>query len=297
MARTPTTSEELLHRLDWTVVRRLDGMLHGEYRTRLYGTGLDFADLREYEPGDDVRHIDWNVTARTTVPHVRQYVAERDLTAWLLVDRSPSMAFGALDRTKSSVVADFVAVIARLLTRNGNRVGALLYDNAIQAVIEPRTGRNQVLRIARAVITPAEPSGQATDLGGLLRHAVEMVKRRSLVFVISDFISEAGWEVPMAHLAQRHEVVAIRLVDPRELELPDAGLLVLEDSETGEQIFVDTSDPGFRRRFKEAAAAREERLATAAARAGVALYPLRTDDDLVRTLLRIARAHEGRRRR
>lgn len=294
MARSPTAPEQVLHRLDWTVVRRLDGLLHGEYRTRLYGTGLDFADLREYEPGDDVRHIDWNVTARTATPFVRQYVAERELTAWLLLDRSPSMAFGAEDRTKDAVTVDFVAVMSRLLTRNGNRVGAVLYDNAVEAVIEPRSGRNQVLRIARAVMRPAPGAGTATDLGGLLRVAFDVISRRSLVFVVSDFISAPGWEVGLAQLARRHEVVAVRLVDPREVELPDAGLLVLEDAETGEQLFVDTSDPGFRRRFKEAAAAREERLDAAARRAGVPLYPLRTDDDLVRALLRIVERHKRR---
>jgi uncharacterized protein (DUF58 family) len=297
MSRNPTAPERVLHRLDWTVVRRLDGLVHGDYRTRLYGAGLEFADLREYTPGDDVRRIDWNVTARTTVPFVRQFVAERDLTAWLLLDRSPSMAFGDELRTKDVVALEFVTAIARLLTRNGNRVGAILYDNTVEAVLEPRSGRNQVLRIARALMRPARDPVAATELGGLLRIALETVRRRSLVFVVSDFISEPGWERELTLLARRHEVVAVRLIDPRELELPDAGLLVMQDSETGEQLFVDTSDPHFRRRFKEAAAAREEHIDAAARRAGVDLHPLRTDDDLVRSLVRMVEVHRRRARR
>jgi uncharacterized protein (DUF58 family) len=293
----PTAPERVLHRLDWTVVRRLDGLVHGDYRTRLYGPGLELADLREYEAGDDVRRIDWNVTARTTIPFVRQFVAERDLTAWILLDRSPSMTFGSDTRTKDVVALELVTAVARLLTRNGNRVGAILYDNEVEATIEPRSGRNQVLRITRALLRPGRESGAATDLSGLLRVASTTARRRSLVFVVSDFISEPGWERGLALLARRHEVVAVRLVDPREVELPDAGLLVLQDAETGAQQFVDTSDPGFRRRFKEAAAAREDQLAVAATRAGVDLYAVHTDDDLVRALVRIAESRARRPRR
>ena len=137
-AAPPVTPEQVLQRLDWRVIRRLDGLLQGDYRTLFYGPGVDFADLREYEPGDDVRHIDWNVTARMDTPYVRQYVADRELTAWLLLDRSPSMGFGASDRPKEDVLTEFVATIARLLTRGGNRVGAVLYDNAVEQIIEPR---------------------------------------------------------------------------------------------------------------------------------------------------------------
>lgn len=294
MSRIPTAPERIVHRLDWTVVRRLDGLIHGDYRTRLYGSGLELADLREYEPGDDVRRIDWNVTARTATPYVRQLVAERELTAWLLLDRSMSMTFGAADRTKGAVMLEFTAVMARLLTRNGNRVGAVLYDNTVEEVLPPRSGRNQVLRITHALLREPRNPGTATELAGLLREAFDTIRRRSLVFVVSDFISEPGWERDLALLARRHEVVAVRLVDPRELDLPDAGLLVLEDAETGAQMFVDTSDPGFRRRFKAAAAAREERLAVAARRAGVDLYPLRTDEDLVRALVRMVETHRRR---
>src|SRR5690348_11243082 len=136
--------ERLLQRIDWKVIRRLDGLLQGDYRTLLYGVGVDFADLREYQPGDDVRYIDWNVTARLDTPHVRQYVDDRELTAWLLLDRSPSMSFGHVDRPKEIVLAELVVTLARLLTKGGNRVAAIMYNNAIDRIVEPRSGRNQV---------------------------------------------------------------------------------------------------------------------------------------------------------
>jgi uncharacterized protein (DUF58 family) len=294
--RDPSTAEHILQRLDWQVVRRLDGLLQGDYRTLLYGVGVDFADLREYQPGDDVRYIDWNVTARLDTPHVRQYVDDRELTAWLLLDRSPSMSFGHVDRPKEIVLAELVVTLARLLTKGGNRVAAIMYNNAIDRIVEPRSGRNQVLRLAREVLQPARSTGTATELGGLFRAGLSAIKRRSLVFVVSDFISEPGWERSLALLTQRHEVVAIRLWDPREVDIPNAGVVVMQDSETGEQLYVDTSDPTFRRRFKAAAEAREQRLRESVTRAGVDLYHLSTDDDLVLALLRMVEMRRRRRR-
>jgi uncharacterized protein (DUF58 family) len=295
MPPAPVTPEQVLQRLDWRVIRRLDGLLQGDYRTLFYGPGVDFADLREYQPGDDVRHIDWNVTARTSTPYVRQYLADRELTAWLLLDRSPSMMFGAADRTKQHVLTDLVATLARLLTRGGNRVGAILYENAVEQIIEPRSGRNQVLRIARELLRPPAASGAETDLVGLVRTAASVIRRRSLVFVISDFISEPGWERGLALLAQRHEVVAIRVWDPREVEMPDLGVVVMEDSETGAQLFVDTSDPRFRRRFRAAADAREERLQTGLQHAGLDLFAVSTNEDLVQALIRLLLVRKQRR--
>ena len=295
MPPAPATPEQVLQRLDWRVIRRLDGLLQGDYRTLFYGPGVDFADLREYQPGDDVRHIDWNVTARTTTPYVRQFHADRELTAWLLLDRSASMGFGGAERTKEMVLTDLVATLARLLTRSGNRVGAILYENAVDRIIEPRSGRNQVLRIARELLRPSVASGAETNLAGLVRTAASVIRRRSLVLVVSDFISEPGWERGLALLAQRHEVVAIRVWDPREIELPDIGVVVMQDSETGAQMFVDTSDPRFRRRFRAAADAREERLQEGMQRAGLDLFALSTDEDLVRGLMRLLATRKQRR--
>ena len=158
--------ERLLHRLDWQLVRRLDGILHGDYRSLFMGAGLDFAELREYQPPDDIRHIDWNVTARMDMPYVRQYTEDREVTAWFLLDLSPSMAFGAQDRRKESVLVDLVGVLARLLTRNGNRVGAILYDNNDEFAIPPRGGRHQVLRLINDIHRQESSPGGSDDRPG-----------------------------------------------------------------------------------------------------------------------------------
>ncbi|MDT8304408.1 MAG: DUF58 domain-containing protein [Anaerolineae bacterium] len=292
-----STPERLLRRLEWRVIRRLDGLLQGDYRTLFYGTGLDFADLREYEPRDDVRRIDWNVTARMNSPYVRQYVEDRDITAWFLLDLSPSMAFGPASRPKELVLADFVATLALLLTRSGNRVGAMLYNNRLERTIPPRGGRNQVLRLLRDLTRrQAAPAGRTTDLSELLRAGLNTFARRSLVFVVSDFISEPGWERPLTLLSRRHELIAIRLYDPRETELPDAGMIVVEDAETGEQLLVDTGNLTFRRRFLEAAERREALLKENVQRAGVDLYTVSTEEDLVSAIVRMASLRKRRRR-
>jgi uncharacterized protein (DUF58 family) len=291
--------ERILQRLDWQVVRRLDGLLQGDYRTLFHGTGTDFADLREYQWGDDVRYIDWNVTARTSTPYVREYVEDREVTAWFLLDLSPSVDFGSVEseRLKRSVLIDFVSTLARLLTRRGNRVGAILYGRAVERTIPAGGGRIQVLRLINDLMEqPRLPSSPFTDLGALLEAGQGTIKRRSLVFVISDFISAPGWERPLNLLTQRHEVMAVRLFDRREIELPDVGALLIEDAETGEQLYVDTHDKAFRRRFKEAAERREATLSDAFRRAGVDAVSLGTDEDLVHAIVRMATLRRRRRR-
>lgn len=289
-----STPEQVLDRLDFTVLRRLDGMLQGDYRTIFRGGGLDFTDLRNYQPEDDIRHIDWNVTARVNSPFVRRYVEDREITAWFLLDRSKSMAFGG-DPSKEQMLTDTVVAFARLLSKSGNRVGAVTWDNHVHAVIEPRHGRNQVLRLAREMLSPVPDHDGPTDLAHLAHAALSSIRQRSLVFVVSDFISEPGWERPLALLARRHEVVALRIVDPAETALPNAGVMVMEDAETGEQLYVDTSDPEFRRRFAAAAADRELQIETAARRAEIDVHHLSTGDDLVRAIVRIAQLRKDRR--
>jgi uncharacterized protein (DUF58 family) len=336
MGATATLSpERLLRHLEWRVVRRLDGRLQGDYRSLFRGSGLDFTDLREYEPGDDLRHIEWNVTARLDTPYVREFVEDRELTAWLLLDHSASMGFGPVDRQKDLVLAEVATTLAHVLTRGGSRVGAIVMDTGVDAVIPPASGRIQVLRIAKLLLDRRESRSAAddpgpqpgwrpgrlarrrertrsgstgaqtaygrgdrtvTDLSLLLTAAAGIARRRGLVLVVSDFITADGWEAPLARLARRHEVVAIQVVDPRESELPDAGAVYVEDAETGEQIFVDTSDVAFRARLAAAADARQTELEARARRAGVDLYPVRTDDDLVRSLLRISELRRRRRR-
>ena len=314
------TPERLLRQLEWRVVRRLDGQLQGDYRSLFRGSGIDFTNLREYEPGDDLRHIEWNVTARMDTPYVREYVEDREVTAWLLLDHSASMGFGPVDRQKDLVLAELATTLALVLTRRGNRVGMVVFDQDVERVLPARSGRNQVLQIAdvlldrrnaRAAATEAAsttkpgrrrsprdsgPERHVTDLGAMLNRSAGMIRRRALVVVVSDFISEPGWEKALSRLARRHEVVALQVSDPREDELPDVGSINVEDAETGEQIFVDTSDPGFRSRLKTAADERQALLEETTRSAGVDLHQVRTDEDLVRSLLRISELRRRRRR-
>jgi uncharacterized protein (DUF58 family) len=290
-----STPERILLRLDWQIVRRLDGLLQGDYRSLFYGYGVDLADLREYQPGDDIRYIDWNVTARMDTPYIRQYTEDREITAWFLLDLSPSMDFGTVQNLKRTVLIDFVTTLARLLTRHGNRVGAVLYGNRVEHAIPAQGGRIQVLRLVNDLLRqPQLPKATLTDLTALLNAGLNAIKRRSLIFIISDFISTPGWERPLNLLTKRHEVLAIRLWDPREMELPDIGPIIMEDAETGEQLYVDTHDRKFRLRFQEAAQRREAALNEAFRRSGVDALSLSTEDDLVRAIVRFAKLRRRR---
>ncbi len=286
-------ADTLLRRLEWTVIRRLDGLLQGDYRTLFRGGGVDLADLREYQHHDDVRHIDWNVTARLQTPYVRQYLEDRDLTAWFLLDLSGSVDFGSADVTKLAVSTGFVATLARVITRHGNRIGAVLYGSKVDTVLPPRSSRTHVLDLLQRMRaprpTPVEgQSREGTSLTDLLRTADGVMTRRSLVFVVSDFISQPGWQGALSRLARRHEVVAVRLWDPLEMALPDVGLVTLEDAETGEQVFIDASDTAFRERYAAIAEQQEEALIDGLSRSGADVVELATDDDLLTALLRLS---------
>ncbi|HET7276601.1 MAG TPA: DUF58 domain-containing protein [Dermatophilaceae bacterium] len=292
----PLTPERLLRRLEWRVVRRLDGQLQGDYRSLFRGVGVDFQDLREYVPGDDLRHIDWNVTARMDTPYVREYTEDREVTAWLLLDRSASMGFGPVDRQKDHVLAEVATTLAHILTRGGNRVGALVLGDSVEATIPPGQGRRHVLRIVHELLRPLTPSTTTTDLALLFQAAYGVARRRSLIVVVSDFISRPGWERPLRLLTRRHDVVAIQVADPRESELPPVGMVYVEDAETGEQIFVDTDDPQFRLRLRAAAEERRQATQVLAQRAGTTLFTVGTDEDLVRALARISELRRKARR-
>ena len=259
---------------------------------------MDLAALREYQPGDDVRYIDWNVTARMDVPYVREYNEDREISAWFLLDLSPSVDFGTVDeeRLKRTVLIDFVTTLARLLTRRGNRVGAIFYGSQVEHTLPARGGRDQVLRLVQDLLgQPSLTGAPFTDLSPLLEAAHHAIKRRSMVIIVSDFISRPGWERPLDLLRRRHEVLAVRLIDPRESDLPDVGPIIMEDAETGEQLYVDTGDRGFRRRFQEAAQARESAVNEAFRRSGVEAVSLSTDEDLVRAIIRMATLRRRRR--
>lgn len=289
------TAEQVLRRLEWTVLRRLDGLLQGHHRTLMRGHGLDLTDLREYQHHDDVRHIDWNVTARLDQPHVRVFTEDREMSAWFLLDLSASVDFGSGVQRKKQVSHDFVTVLARMLTREGNRVGALMYGSDVDTHLPARSGRAQVLQLLhRLQHRPPPRQDSGTRLHELLEAAAHQLKRRATVFVVSDFISEPGWERPLAQLARRHEVVAVRVLDPLEHELPDLGLLPMHDAETGEFLLVDTHDAGFRARFADLVQAQDAQFMQALVRAGVDALELRTDDDLLDALVRFCALRKRR---
>jgi len=290
--------DRLLRRLEWQVLRRLDGALHGAHRTVQRGYGIDLAGMRPYEPGDDIRHIDWNVTARLDDPYVRIFTEDREVTAWLVLDRSPSMRFGPDGRAKDTIAGELAISIARLLSRAGNRVGAVLYDGEDHQVIPPNHGRRQVLRLAAALTAPARQAGTGsrTDLAEMLRLVSAVARRRGLVVVVSDLVGDLGWGRQLTRLNQRHEVVVIRVTDPVETELPAVGLVVVEDAETGEQFYLDASDPAFAGRLRQEVADWEAAVEEELRAAGVRYRRVSTDDDLVAVLIDLVRDSARRRR-
>jgi uncharacterized protein (DUF58 family) len=282
-----TAPDRLLLRLEWRVVRRLDGRIQGGYRTLRRGSGLDLAGLVPYVEGDDARHIDWNATARLDQPQVRVYTEDRELTTWLVLDRSASMLVGGPGRGKQDVLTELALVLTRLFGRNGNRVGALLYDADTVRVIPPATGRNQALRIGRELErAPGSRARATTDLAAMLE-TIAPLARRCLVVVISDLIGTGDWQRPLIRLAYRNDVVALRVVDGADDSLPEAGLIVVEDAETGEQVLVDSADPWFQARLSDGVNQRDAELVAGTRRARVPLHRIDTRGDLLETLLRI----------
>jgi uncharacterized protein (DUF58 family) len=289
--------DRLLLRLEWRVLRRIDGRIQGGYRTPHRGSGMDFAGLREYVETDDARHIDWNATARLNSVQVREFTEDRDLTVWLVLDRSASMAVGAPGRGKHDVLAELALVLARLFGRGGNRVGALLHDGKTARIVPPGSGRAQALRIGHEL----ERAGAAgtvagtTDFAAMLDATATMARRRSLIIVVSDFIGTGEWDKQLLRLVHRHDVAALRVMDASDDELPDAGLIVVEDAETGEQLIVDSSDPLFRARYRSGVDERDAVLAQRMRRANVPLHRIDTDRDLVGALVEVVAGTRWRR--
>jgi uncharacterized protein (DUF58 family) len=229
------------------------------------------------------------------IPYVRQYNEDREVTAWFLLDLSPSIDFGTVEKLKRNLLIEFVALFARLLTRHGNRVGAIFYSGETSRVIPAHNGKLQVLHLINSLLgEPRLASSPRTDLGILFESARRLIRRRSLIFVVSDFISVPGWGRSLKLLTQLHEIVAIRLYDPRETELPDIGVVIMQDAETGEQLYVDTSDRGFRQRFIEAARRRETELSSIFRLAGVDSLDLSTADDMVKKIVGFAALRKQR---
>ena len=274
------SSAEVIRRLQLTITRRLDGMLQGEYEGLVPGHGWDLGETRPYEPGDDVRRIDWNVSARMHETHVRDTIADRELETWLLADLSPSLDFGTADCEKRDLAVAGAAAVGFLTARTGNRLGALVLGPNGVETMPARNGRNHLQAVLHRMIqSPRGDAGGRTDLAGAIARLDRIARRRGLTVVISDFISPDGWEQPFKRLSLRHEVLAIEVVDPRELELPDVGVLDLVDPETGERREIQTSNRRFRERYAEAAAAQRERIARAIRSSGADHLVLRTDRD------------------
>ncbi len=283
----PQISENVLRRLELPVIRRLEGLLQGDYKSAARGDGLDLADLREYQFHDDVRRIDWNATARLNTPYVRDYIEDREIPVWFILDMSPSMMFEGVSVSKNTVLTEFTTLMCRAMLGRGNRAGAVIFSGKIDRTIPSRGGRRQLLQILGAV-GGHRPSPGATDLRQVLTEASAAIRRRSLVFIVSDFITAPGWEKVLNLLAARHDVVAVRLTDALETRLPDLGFLTFQDAESGEQLFVDTHNRQFQARFAAVADARDEALRAIFEKAGVDVLELATEDDVTDALLRFA---------
>ena len=286
----------LLRRLQWTVLRPLATALGGDERSLVRGPGMELTEVREYQPGDDVRYIDWNITAREDRPFVRDAHVERALDVWMALDLSGSISWGTAQCTKRERAVEFVAVAGQLLQRHGNQVGALLFADRPLGFVPPGAGRTHLLRMLGAVRdAPRQEATGRTDLCAALERLDATARRRALVLVVSDFLVPDGWQSVLRRLAQRHEVVAVRLRDPREAELPDVGLVTLEDPETGVQLLVNTGDRGLRKRFQAAAQAQAERIKADLAASGVDQVILSTDAALLPALVRYLNGRRLRR--
>lgn len=276
--------------LELTVLRRLDGILQGDYRGLLPGHGFDKGEARVYLPGDDVRHIDWNVTARMNAPFVKEHREERELTVMLVVDVSASGAFGSTRQLKNEVAAEIAAVFAYVAVQSNDRVGLILFSDAVEKYIPPKKGRSHVWRVIREILN-YEPEGHATDLEGALEFLTKVASRRVVGFVISDFLDQ-GFEDRLKIAARRHDLVAVSLSDRREQELPAIGLLELEDAETGEVALIDSSDRSVREQLKSLSRDDRNRLRDLFRASGVGQIEVSTSEPYVDTIVRFFRARD-----
>jgi uncharacterized protein (DUF58 family) len=279
--------DALLRALEVSIGRRVGGLLAGDYRSLLLGEGTELAQVRPYVPGDDVRTIDWNVTARTGEPHVRAYLAERVLVTWLVLDTSPSMQFGTAERRKADVAEGVAIAVGHIATRRGNRLGFVTFGDEQPRALPPRQGRLGLVGLLEALREERPANGDrvgATSLGAALRRTGALARQRAVVVIVSDFRGPLDWRRPLIELAGRHEVVAVEIRDPREQELPNAGVLWLVDPETGRQVRADTRSAKLRDRFAAAAAQERAEVARMLAAAGARHVVLGTSGDWLRSL-------------
>jgi uncharacterized protein (DUF58 family) len=316
--------QELLRRLEFTVVRKLDGFFFGDYTGLFYGPSLDLAEVREYQPGDEVRRMDWNVTARTGKLHVRQYREEREITAWVVVDLSRSMNFGTRKKLKRDLALEFAGVAAGIVTRHGDKIGTVGVNETGIKLVRPASGRNQALNVLQTLTNmPSSVAGSSTtgetSLVDALSSLEKLLRRRALVFVISDFIdgtsqaapaaksssvnpvisrlkgNDPAWAEPLGRLASRHDVIAVRVSDPAERELPNVGGLRLRDPESGREVWVDTSDARVRAAHANLVKTRDTAINRAFRGARIDALELSTKDELLEPLLKFTLRRKGRR--
>jgi uncharacterized protein (DUF58 family) len=289
--------DEVMRRSRWPVLRRLGFHPGGDEQSRFRGVGIEYSDVREYQAGDDPRTIEWNITARSDRPFVRESLPDRGLDAWLLIDVTRSLDWGTARCLKRQLALEFAATVGQLLIARGNRVGALLFDERVRAIVPPLSGRTALLRLIARVERESQHPAAATDLGRALTEVARLIRRPSLMIVISDFMTADGWQRPLSSLSIRHEVIAAWVTDPREREIPDVGVVTFEDPENGQQILVDTSDARLRLRFESAADAQREVIRADLHRARAAIAELTTAADLVPQLVRFIKQREAQRGR
>ena len=302
MARTDTRQEEtsaLMRRvagIRLLTVRLVNEQFAGDYHSSFKGQGIEFDEVRPYIPGDDVRAIDWNVTARSGTPHIKRFAEERELTVIFLVDVSGSQAFGSGSRTKSELAALLTCLLAMAAVQNADKIGLVNFSDRIEKVIPPRKGRTAVMRLVRDVLAAERDTGQGTDIAAALRYLNRIQKRRALVFLISDF-QDRDFADELRTTAQRHDLVALAVEDPREAQLSNAGLVEVQDPETGDLVLIDTGSPSVRQHFAEAAAAERTALRQTLMRYGIDGEWFSTDDSDEATVHRLRRLFNRRERR
>ena len=284
---------EKVRRIQIYTDRMVNDVLAGEYHSVFKGRGMEFDEVREYQPGDEIRTIDWNVTARMGHPFVKSFVEERELTVMLVVDLSASGKFGSLDKLKKDVIAEFCAVLAFSAIKNNDKVGLLLFTDRVEKYMPPKKGKNHVLRVIRELLF-FEPEHKGTDIAAALEFLNQVAKRKTVAFLVSDFLAE-GYDRDLRLSAQRHDLIAVSVLDPRERTLPGLGLLELEDAETGRRIVVDTGSRGFRREFERVTGAAVDARRDRFRSEGVDLIEIDTEQPYVQTLLKFFRKREKRR--
>ena len=292
MAAIPKEILKKIRRIQIYTGRAVNDILAGQYRSVFKGRGMEFAEVREYQPGDDIRSIDWNVTARMGRPYIKQFAEEREMTVMLLVDASGSGRFGSVKQTKNDIAAEITALIAFSAIRNNDKVGLIIFTDQVEKFVAPKKGRSHVLRVIREILY-FKPRGKKTDITSAIEYLMRVTTRRTVAFLISDFIAD-GFERKLRAANYRHDMIALRVADPREFRLPRVGLIELEDPETGEKVLVDTRSERLRKEFEKLGDSRHEDQKKMFRSMNVDSVDIRTDSSYIEPLVRFFKMRERR---